>query len=296
MALKMLSKPLRGVLYLFSSHTPRFLFEPGPDTTMTFGTRFARPNPVRLPWLIADREVPAGPVEQPARHPYDVRGRLGWKRGLDVVISIAALVALSPVMLMAAVLIKSTSQGPVFYRQERVGVNRRSRDRRTRASDVGTSRRGRDRRVLVNFGLPFTIYKFRTMVVDAERGTPPLWAKEQDPRITPVGRVLRKTRIDEIPQFINVLHGDMSIVGPRPERAYFIGRIEKDLPEFHLRLRTKPGITGLAQVALGYTNTDDGLRQKLYFDLVYIRNWSPWMDLKILFRTVYVVLTGKGAY
>jgi lipopolysaccharide/colanic/teichoic acid biosynthesis glycosyltransferase len=150
--------------------------------------------------------------------------------------------------------------------------------------------------VLVNFGLPFTIYKFRTMVVDAERGTPPLWAKEQDPRITPVGRVLRKTRIDEIPQFINVLHGDMSIVGPRPERAYFIGRIEKDLPEFHLRLRTKPGITGLAQVALGYTNTDDGLRQKLYFDLVYIRNWSPWMDLKILFRTVYVVLTGKGAY
>jgi lipopolysaccharide/colanic/teichoic acid biosynthesis glycosyltransferase len=260
---------------------------------MTFGTRFARPN---LPWLIADREIPAVTAERPARHPYDVRGRLGWKRALDVVISVAALVALSPAMLAAAAIIKSTSPGPVFYRQERVGVNRRLRDRRTRANDAGTSRRGRDRRVLVNFGLPFTIYKFRTMVVDAERGTPPLWAKEQDPRITSVGRVLRKTRIDEIPQFINVLHGDMSIVGPRPERAYFIGRIEKDLPEFHLRLRTKPGITGLAQVALGYTNTDDGLRQKLHFDLMYIRNWSPWMDLKILFRTIYVVLTGKGAY
>ena len=263
---------------------------------MTFGTRFARPSPVRFPWLIADREIPAVPAERPARHPYDVRGRLGWKRVLDVVISIAALAVLSPVLLVAAVLVQSTSPGPVFYRQERVGVNRRSRDRRTRASDVGTSQRRRDRRVLVNFGLPFTIYKFRTMVVDAERGTPPLWAKEQDPRITPVGRVLRKTRIDETPQFINVLRGDMSIVGPRPERAYFIGRIEKDLPDFQLRLRTKPGITGLAQVALGYTNTDDGLRQKLHFDLEYIRNWSPWMDLKILFRTIYVVLTGRGAY
>jgi lipopolysaccharide/colanic/teichoic acid biosynthesis glycosyltransferase len=263
---------------------------------MTFGTRFARPIPVRFPWLIVERDIPAAPAEQAARHPYDVRGRLGWKRGLDVCISLVALAALSPVMLMAAALIKATSPGPVFYRQERVGVNRRVRERRDRASEIDTSRRRRDRRVLVNFGLPFTIYKFRTMVVDAEQGTPPMWAKEQDPRITSVGRLLRKTRIDEVPQFFNVLRGDMSIIGPRPERAYFIGRIEKDLPEFQLRLRTKPGITGLAQVALGYTNTEDGLRQKLHFDLMYIRNWSLWMDLKILFRTVYVVLTGKGAY
>lgn len=263
---------------------------------MTFGNRFARRADARFPWLLAEREIEPKPLDRPARHPFDMRGRLGWKRALDVALSVAALAVLSPVMLVAGIFIKASSPGPVFYRQERVGVNRRLRDRRTRANEVGTSRRGRDRRVLVNFGRPFTIYKFRTMVVDAERGTPPMWAKERDPRITPVGRVLRKTRVDEIPQFINVLRGDMSIIGPRPERAYFIGRIEKDLPDFHLRLRTKPGITGLAQVELGYTNTDDGLRQKLHFDLEYIRNWSFWMDLRILFRTIYVVLTGKGAY
>jgi lipopolysaccharide/colanic/teichoic acid biosynthesis glycosyltransferase len=208
------------------------------------------------------------------RHPYDFIGRLGWKRALDIVLSFLGLVLTAPVMLAAALLIKATSPGPVFYRQERIGINRRGGDRRGGTMGNGADRRRRDRRVLVNFGRPFTIYKFRTMVVDAERGTPPMWAKERDPRITTVGRALRKTRIDELPQFLNVLRGEMSIVGPRPERAYFIGRIEKDLPEFQLRLRTKPGITGLAQVHLGYTNTE---------------------DLKILMRTVFVVITGKGA-
>jgi lipopolysaccharide/colanic/teichoic acid biosynthesis glycosyltransferase len=236
----------------------------------------------------------ARPAER-VRHPYDVIGRLGWKRALDIVLSLLGLAIASPVMLLAAVLITSTSPGPVFYRQERVGINRRHRDRRDAAARNDADRRRRDRRVLVNFGRPFTIYKFRTMVVDAERGTPPMWAKERDPRITTVGRVLRKTRVDELPQFLNVLRGEMSIVGPRPERAYFIGRIEKDLPEFHLRLRTKPGITGLAQVHLGYTNTDAGLRDKLHLDLEYIRRLSFWTDLKILCRTVFVVFTGKGA-
>jgi lipopolysaccharide/colanic/teichoic acid biosynthesis glycosyltransferase len=228
-------------------------------------------------------------------HPFDLRGRMAWKRALDVVISLVGLIVLSPVMLVVTLLIKATSPGPVFYRQERIGINRRLSERRAQSHEFGSNRRRRDRRVLVNFGRPFTIYKFRTMVVDAERGTPPMWAKERDPRITPVGRVLRKTRIDEIPQFINVLRGDMSIVGPRPERAYFIGRIEKELPDFHLRLRAKPGITGLAQVELGYTNTDEGLRDKLSLDLEYIRGLSLRTDLKILFRTVYVVLTGRGA-
>jgi lipopolysaccharide/colanic/teichoic acid biosynthesis glycosyltransferase len=184
----------------------------------------------------------------------------------------------------------------VFYRQERIGINRRRGDRRLRGLSIDEKeRRGRDRRVLVNFGRPFTIYKFRTMVMDAERGAPPVWARENDPRITAVGRVLRRCRIDELPQFFNVLRGDMSIVGPRPERAYFIGRIEKQLPDFHLRLRTKPGITGLAQVRLGYTNTDEGLRQKLHLDLEYIHTLGFWTDFKILLRTVFVVLTGKGA-
>ncbi len=235
------------------------------------------------------------PSADRVRHPYDLIGRLGWKRAIDVALSIVGLVATAPLMLVAAILIKATSPGPVFYRQERIGINRRARDRRGASPRSDADRRRRDRRVLVNFGRPFTIYKFRTMVVDAERGTPPMWAKERDPRITTVGRVLRKTRIDELPQFLNVLRGEMSIVGPRPERAYFIGRIEKDLPEFQLRLRTKPGITGLAQVQLGYTNTDDGLRDKLHLDLEYIRHLSLWTDLKILCRTVFVVFTGKGA-
>jgi lipopolysaccharide/colanic/teichoic acid biosynthesis glycosyltransferase len=222
-------------------------------------------------------------------------GSMGWKRVIDVLLSAIALVLLAPVMLLTAVLIKATSPGPVFYRQERIGINRRRSDRRRFADVSADDRRGRDRRVLVNFGRPFTIYKFRTMVVDAERGAPPMWAKERDPRITPLGRFLRKTRMDEVPQFINVLRGEMSIVGPRPERAYFIGRIEKDLPEFHLRLRAKPGITGLAQIRLGYTNTEEGLRDKLRHDLEYIGRLSFATDLKILFQTVFVVITGRGA-
>jgi lipopolysaccharide/colanic/teichoic acid biosynthesis glycosyltransferase len=228
-------------------------------------------------------------------HPFDLRGRTGWKRTKDVAISILGLIVLFPVLMLAAILIKMTSPGPVFYRQERIGINRRTGERRAQGGEFDASRRRRDRRVLVNFGRPFTIYKFRTMVMDAEQGAPPMWAKENDPRITSVGRYMRRTRVDELPQFVNVLRGDMSIVGPRPERAYFIGRIEKELPDFHLRLRTKPGITGLAQVELGYTNTDDGLRQKLHLDLEYIRTLGFWTDFKILARTVFVVLTGKGA-
>jgi lipopolysaccharide/colanic/teichoic acid biosynthesis glycosyltransferase len=261
----------------------------------SFGHRFAR----RAEEQAAGWGLPGQPLV--LDHMRDVRivyadASARWKRSVDVALSLVGLVITAPLMLGTAILIKATSPGPVLYRQERIGLNRRSRERRRGATASGDDRRGRDRRVLVNFGRPFTIYKFRTMVVDAERGTPPVWAKERDPRITRLGRFLRKTRIDELPQFINVLNGDMSIVGPRPERAYFIGRIEKELPEFHLRLRAKPGITGLAQVELGYTNTDEGLREKLRHDLEYIGRLSPTMDLKILFRTFFVVLTGRGAH
>ncbi|MDH4037340.1 MAG: sugar transferase [Candidatus Krumholzibacteria bacterium] len=260
----------------------------------SFGHRFARRAEEQAAW-----GFPAQPLV--LDHVRDVRlvcrdASACWKRVLDITLSVLGLVLTAPLMLATIVLIKATSPGPVFYRQERIGLNRRSQDRRGRSGQLGEDRRGRDRRVLVNFGRPFTIYKFRTMVVDAERGTPPMWAKERDPRITPLGRILRKTRIDELPQFLNVLRGDMSIVGPRPERAYFIGRIEKELPEFQLRLRAKPGITGLAQVELGYTNTDEGLRDKLRHDLEYIGRVSPAMDLKILLRTFFVVLTGRGAH
>src|SRR5262245_31857840 len=262
---------------------------------MTFGHRFVRRADVRFPWLISE-SVPRPLVRRrDAVHPFDLRGRMGWKRVKDVSISVFGLVIFAPVMLLTAIVVKATSPGPVFYRQERIGINRRRGDRRMQIGELNADRRGRDRRVLVNFGRPFTIYKFRTMVMDAERGAPPMWARENDPRITPVGRILRRSRIDELPQFLNVLRGDMSIVGPRPERAYFIGRIEKELPDFHLRLRTKPGITGLAQVQLGYTNTDEGLRQKLHLDLEYIHTLGVWTDMKILMRTVFVVLTGRGA-
>ncbi len=261
---------------------------------VSFGHRFARRADVRLPWGISSAPLVIEPAERTSWADAS-SAHESWKRGLDVAFAMIGLTVFSPVILVAAILIKVTSPGPVFYRQERIGINRRRSERRHSGDGGESDRRRRDRRVLVNFGRPFTIYKFRTMVVDAERGTPPLWAKERDPRITPLGRILRKTRIDELPQFINVIKGDMSIVGPRPERAYFIGRIEKELPEFHLRLHTKPGITGLAQIEVGYTNTEDGLRQKLHFDLEYIRNLTLWTDVKILFRTVRVVLTGKGA-
>ena len=261
----------------------------------SFGHRFARRAEARAGWGFPEPAMVLDRVRD-VRHIARDDASLEWKRGLDVALSVVGLIITAPVMVTAALLIKATSPGPVFYRQERIGINRRRSERR-RASNIGDDeRRGRDRRVLVNFGRPFTIYKFRTMVVDAEQGTPPMWAKERDPRITPLGRFLRKARIDEVPQFINVLRGDMSIVGPRPERAYFIGRIEKQLPEFHLRLRAKPGITGLAQVELGYTDTDEGLHDKLRHDLDYIGRLSPVTDLKILLRTVFVVLTGRGAH
>lgn len=262
---------------------------------MTLGHRFARRSEVRFPWLIAETAPRHTGNTSEFRHPFDLRNRLGWKRVKDILVSALGLLLFAPVMVLAAILVKATSPGPVFYRQERIGINRRRGDRRMQNGNIDEEQRRRDRRVLVNFGRPFTIYKFRTMVMDAERGAPPMWARENDPRITPIGRILRKTRIDEMPQFINVLRGDMSVVGPRPERAYFIGRIEKELPDFHLRLRTKPGITGLAQVRLGYTNTDEGLHQKLHWDLEYIHTLGFWTDFKILVRTVFVVLTGKGA-
>lgn len=260
---------------------------------MTFGHKTVRGD-IRFPWLISE-PVRRPLVRRDALHPFDLSAHKEWKRAKDVAISLLGLAVFAPLMIITAIVVKITSPGPVFYRQERIGINRRRGDRRMRGLGLDADRRGRDRRVLVNFGRPFTIYKFRTMVMDAERGAPPMWARENDPRITTVGRILRRCRIDELPQFLNVLRGDMSIVGPRPERAYFIGRIEKELPDFHLRLRTKPGITGLAQVQLGYTNTDEGLRQKLHLDLEYIHTLGFWTDFKILLRTVFVVLSGKGA-
>ncbi len=219
------------------------------------------------------------------------------KRAFDIVFASVALLLLSPVILVAALMIRLESEGSIFYSQERIGLNRRRGDRRAgRArSYKGPERRAaNDRRKKIHAGKPFNIYKLRTMYVDAEKAGPALSSRD-DARITRVGRLLRRTRIDELPQFINVLRGEMSIVGPRPERSFFINQVRSEVPEFSLRLRVKPGITGLAQVENGYAETIEEMTGKLYYDLKYITGLSLIQELEILFKTVFVVISGKGA-
>lgn len=189
------------------------------------------------------------------------------KRGIDVGGSIIGLVLLSPVIALTALLIKVTSKGPVFYSQIRVGKD----------------------------GKHFSIYKFRSMRTDAEQGSGPVWASKNDSRITPIGAIIRKTRIDEIPQFVNVLKGEMSIIGPRPERPSFVEKLKKEIPDYEKRLDVKPGITGLAQVWHHYDESIADVRKKIKYDILYIKNICLWTDVRILFRTVRVVLTGAGA-
>ncbi|MCK4236277.1 MAG: sugar transferase, partial [Candidatus Krumholzibacteria bacterium] len=218
------------------------------------------------------------------------------KKIFDVLFASIALAILSPVILLAALLIKLESRGPVFFKQERIGLNRRRGDRRRICRETGIDRRMcQDRRKNINAGRPFMIYKLRTMREDAEQFGPEL-ACENDSRVTRVGRFMRKTRLDEVPQFINVIKSEMSIIGPRPERSFFINRIKQGVPEFTARLVVKPGITGLAQVEDGYTRTVDRMRDKLLYDLRYISRLSILQEVEILFKTVYVVLTGKGAF
>ncbi|MCK4538515.1 MAG: sugar transferase [Candidatus Krumholzibacteria bacterium] len=217
------------------------------------------------------------------------------KRAFDLLFAITAMIFVSPLLLIAAIVIKLESPGPIFFAQERIGLNRRRRDRRGMAGECGLNRRANfDRRKNLHAGRPFKIYKLRTMRTDAEESGPKL-AQKNDPRITRAGNLLRKTRIDEIPQFLNVIKGEMSIVGPRPERSFFINQIRNEVPEFPLRLRVKPGITGLAQVEDGYTQTLDMMKRKLMFDLRYISQFSLFHEIRILFKTVFVVFTGKGA-
>jgi len=189
------------------------------------------------------------------------------KRSIDIFGSVIALILFSPILLLTAVLIKLTSRGPVFYNQTRVGKN----------------------------GEHFEIYKFRTMKVDAEKGTGPVWASKNDSRLIPAGKFIRKTHIDEIPQFINVIKGDMSIIGPRPERPVFVEQFKKDISDYSKRLEIKPGITGLAQVWHRYDETIDDVRKKIKYDILYIKKMCFWTDLRILARTVRVVITGTGA-
>jgi exopolysaccharide biosynthesis polyprenyl glycosylphosphotransferase len=194
------------------------------------------------------------------------RFELGFKRLFDLLLLILALPVLLLVILPIALAIKLESKGPAFYRQLRCG----------RAGEL------------------FTIYKFRTMVVDAEIDGKARWATKDDPRITRMGRLLRKSRLDELPQLLNVLRGDMTIVGPRPERPEFVEQLEAEIPFYRTRLVVKPGITGWAQINYDYGNTIGDALMKLQYDFFYVRHWSIWMDLYILFRTAGVVLQLKG--
>jgi len=222
-------------------------------------------------------------------------GAMKAKRVFDVIAASLALILLSPLFLIAAALIKIESRGAVFYIQERIGLNRRMGDRRRAYTPVETDRRDKtDRRKNIHAGQPFRIYKFRTMVADAEKFGPVL-ASDNDPRVTKIGRLFRKTRIDEVPQFINVLKGEMSIIGPRPERSFFINQMKSEIPDFPARLLVKPGITGLAQVENGYTQTLERMGEKLFYDLKYISELGILQEIRILFKTIYVVATGKGA-
>ena len=145
-------------------------------------------------------------------------------------------------------------------------------------------------------GKPFMVYKFRSMVQNAEKKSGPVWSSKDDPRITKVGKFIRKVRIDEIPQFINVFKGEMSLVGPRPERPFFVEKLSEEIPLYKRRLKVRPGITGWAQVKHKYDESIDDVKMKLRYDLFYIENMSIRMDINIIFRTVFVVLFGKGHY
>ena len=197
--------------------------------------------------------------------------RTAWlrfaKRASDIVVAILCALVTAPICLLAAIAIKLDSAGPVFYSQERAGL----------------------------FERPFTLYKFRSMVRDAEADSGPMWAGGDDPRVTRVGKILRLFRIDELPQLVNVLRGEMSMVGPRPERPFFVARFKETIPYYHLRFAAKPGITGWAQVSYPYAATDEDALEKLTYELYYIKNISFFFDLQILFLTLKIVLLGRGA-
>ena len=217
------------------------------------------------------------------------------KKTLDIFGALLGLILALPIFIVIPILIKLDSRGPVFYMQDRVGLNRRRSHRRSLNIVHSGEARQTERRREDHLGKPFKVIKFRTMVPDAEKNSGPVWAIQNDNRITRLGRFLRKTRIDEVPQLLNVLMGDMSLVGPRPERPFLVKDLSQKVPGYTTRLRVRPGITGLAQVRLGYDSSVDSVVEKVRNDIVYIRTWSIWTDMKILMKTVVVVITGRGA-
>lgn len=195
------------------------------------------------------------------------RSRRFIKRAVDLIISSILLLLLLPLLIVIAIIIKIDSRGPVFFSQERVGGGRK----------------------------PYQMYKFRSMISDAEEQSGPVWAENDDARITRIGRFIRMWRIDEIPQLWNVLKGEMSFVGPRPEREFFVKQLDDIIPFYGERFNVKPGITGWAQISYGYGASIKDAIEKLNYDLFYIKNMSLFMDLVIVFRTIKIVIFSRGA-
>jgi exopolysaccharide biosynthesis polyprenyl glycosylphosphotransferase len=190
------------------------------------------------------------------------------KRIMDILISIVILIISLPIILITSIAIKFESKGPIFYKQDRSGLN----------------------------GKVFKIIKFRSMKSNAEKLSGPVWSTKDDPRITKVGKFIRKVRIDEIPQMVNILKGEMSLVGPRPERPFFVEKLSEEIPFYKRRLKVRPGVTGWAQVKHKYDENVEDVKEKLRYDLFYIENMSLSNDFKILFRTVFIVLFGQGHF
>ncbi|MGI6019997.1 MAG: undecaprenyl-phosphate glucose phosphotransferase [Lachnospiraceae bacterium] len=188
------------------------------------------------------------------------------KRMVDIFISAVAIIVSSPVMLAAIIAIKKTSPGPILFKQERVGLNNKK----------------------------FMMYKFRSMVIQDAEKEKKAWTTPDDPRVTKVGKFLRKTSIDELPQLFNIIKGDMSVVGPRPERPYFVEKFQEEIPRYNIKHQVRPGLTGWAQIH-GYRG-DTSIKKRIEYDLYYIENWTLWLDIKIIFLTFFSGFVNKNAY
>ena len=215
-----------------------------------------------------------------AEHPHY---REGARRALNVAVAAIGIVVAAPIMVAVAVAVKLSSPGPIFYRQKRVGLDSR------------TSNGGNHRRKVDMGGKPFTIFKFRTMRVATPGEEIQVWASQGDPRITPIGGFLRRSRLDELPQLFNVLTGDMNIVGPRPEQPEIFQNLRSAVVNYHARQRVRPGITGRAQITLHYDSCIEDVRKKVEADLAYIHTQSVLEDLRIMVLTAPVMIFRKGA-
>lgn len=235
---------------------------------------------IRRPAVDRRRDPRRSPVATPSIS--ESRAR----RALNVVVAVVGLIVSAPLMLVVAVLIKLTTQGPILYTQRRVG-----RDRRSARNARGNGRRQADRG-----GRLFTIYKFRTMTEAASRSDRQIWAKPDDARVTPIGRILRRYRLDELPQLWNVLKGDMNVVGPRPEQPAIFVELRERVPRYEERQRVRPGITGWAQVNHSYDRSLEDVRHKLRFDLEYLSRTSTLEDFRIMCRTLPAMLLKKSGW